>query len=72
MEWTWNFGTFKIQSRVRVVLFVLMGGAVITSCRTGGEWLICDMYRGESLFELDPSCQVGSIQLFILVLLQWT
>ena len=29
--------------------------------RTGGEWLICDMYRGESLFELDPSCQVSSI-----------
>ena len=32
----------------------------MSHCRAGGPWLVTDMRRGETIFELDPHLQVGA------------
>lgn len=64
MERTGNLGTPQGQTRVSSTQAGVSCLHIIVY-RTGGEWSICNMYRGESLFELDPSYQVGYVLLHV-------
>lgn len=59
MEWRWSFKNVKsIASVSDYSRFTITFGLHINyTFSAGGAWLITDMRRGESMFELDPSAQ---------------